>query len=411
MAIEIVVPRLGWSMDEGTFVEWLIPDGALVSKGDMLYELEGEKTSEEIESFDEGILYIPADAPRPGDTVAVGTRLAYLLAEGETPPVVKQEEYGSSNVRRPSQENEEVPRQDVRAGNSPHGSRGGEQPSSARVSASPRALRTARELGVDCSNIQGSGRNGRVRQRDVIAVAGRSSAPNRCKDEGASLAARKPSSKIRRTIAHRMLAGAQQTAPVTLTTRVDASGLVSVRQGFKAEGVPYVPSYNDFLVKLVAVSLTECPEMNASWGNNAVEFNDEINIAIAVDTDHGLVAPVLRSVPALSLDEIASQSRLLAEKARSGSLSEHNLRGGTFTVTNLGMFDVDYFTPIINVPQTAVLGVGRIADEPVIRENKVIAGKTLSLSLTFDHRVIDGAPAARWLQRLSKKITAIARSD
>jgi pyruvate dehydrogenase E2 component (dihydrolipoamide acetyltransferase) len=201
-----------------------------------------------------------------------------------------------------------------------------------------------------------------------------------------------------------MLAGVQQTAPVTLTTKVDASALFAARQQYKSSGAEIAPSYNDIIVRLVAASLPECPELNACWINDAVYIYDEINIAIAMDTPRGLLAPVLRNVAALSLQEIAAESRRLAEQALSGNLAEEQMTRGTFTITNLGMFDIDYFTPIINLPQTAVLGIGRIADEPVVAGGKVVPGKTLSLSLTFDHRVIDGAPAAGWLQRLAKMI-------
>ena len=165
-----------------------------------------------------------------------------------------------------------------------------------------------------------------------------------------------------------------------------------------------MPSYGDILVRLVASTLPNCPELNACWVNDSVYLYDEINIAIAIDTPRGLVAPVLRNASNLSLAQITAESQRLVERARQDELTENQLAGATFTVTNLGMFDVDFFTPIINLPQAAILGVGRVADEPVIMDGRVVPGKTLSLSLTFDHRVLDGAPAARWLQQLAKII-------
>jgi pyruvate dehydrogenase E2 component (dihydrolipoamide acetyltransferase) len=389
MPIEVIIPRLGWSMDEGLFGEWLINDGDFVNVGDMLFVLEGEKALQEIESFDEGILHIPADAPQSGDTVAVGQRLAYLLAEGESPPAPDTTAPVAENVEnvqpahKPTQPTEPVTR------------------TANRVVASPRARRTARQLGVEWATIPGSGRNGRIRERDVIAAAQQSPAQAGLPKTRGTL---QPPSKMRRTIAQRMLAAVQQTAPVTLTTKVDASQLFAARQRYKSSGAENAPSYNDILVQLVANSLPQFPELNASWINDAVYTYDEINIAIATDTPQGLLAPVLRNATELSLEEIAAESQRLTEQARSGQLTEEQLSGGTFTITNLGMFDIDHFTPIINLPQTAILGIGRIADEPVIAGDKVIPGKTLSLSLTFDHRVIDGAPAARWLQRLSELI-------
>ena len=201
-----------------------------------------------------------------------------------------------------------------------------------------------------------------------------------------------------------MLASREQTAPVTLTTTVNATNLLTVRQRYRDDTRETTPTLNDVLVKLVSSLLPECPELNACWVNDAIYTYDEINIAIAIDTPAGLVAPVLRGANARSIEQIAAESRRLAELCRSGQLAEGDLAGGTFTITNLGMFDVDHFTPIINLPQTAVLGIGRIADAPIVVDGQVVAGKTLSLNLTFDHRVIDGAPAARWLQRLSKRI-------
>jgi len=212
-------------------------------------------------------------------------------------------------------------------------------------------------------------------------------------------------SAIRRTIAQRMLAGVHHTAPVTLTTKVNAKEFVAWRERLRtARTGGAAPTYTDLLVRLVAAVLPECPPLNACWRNDGVFLYDEVHIAVAVETDSGLVAPVLKNAAALSLDEIAGQTRLLAERARAGQLAPDELQGGTFTITNLGMFGIDFFTPIINLPQAAILGVGRIADEPVIEDGRVVPGKTLGLSLTFDHRVIDGAPAARWLQRLAELI-------
>ncbi len=379
MPIEIVVPRLGWSMDEGTFGEWLKSDGEQIDQGDMIFILEGEKASQEIESFDSGVLCIPADAPKPGDTVRVGQLLGYLLATGESAP-----------ARR---EISMVPEQQSRSEDRGEVTRIVESRSK-RLAVTPRARRTARELGVDSAKIRGSGRHGRIRERDVLAFAAHETTD-----------VQQSGSKIRRTIAQRMLAGAQQTAPVTLTTKVDASELVAVRDRLKAERSDRtIPSYNDILVKLVAAALPECPELNACWHGESVVFNDRIHIAIAIDTERGLVAPVIRDAASLSLDEIASQSRSLAEQARQGTLSQNQLQGGTFTITNLGMFDIDFFTPIINLPQSAILGIGRIAREPVVVGDQVVPGFRLGLSLTFDHRVIDGGPAARWLQRLAQII-------
>ena len=433
MPVDIVVPRLGWSMDEGTFVEWLKKEGEIVREGDMLFVLEGEKAAEEIESFDAGKLYLPAEAPQPGDTVAVGQLLGYLLAEGESPPVaapptvvskVPPQESSTKDTQRVAGpaagrlarergiDLDAVPTLDptgrVRSVDVPRNERPANDTavssSRRRVIASPRARRTAREMGVDWKNVVGTGRNGRVRERDVVSAKrhlSAAAAPVPLPNVPGSLTT---VSRIRRTIAERMVAGVHQAAPVTLNTKVNAVELASLRARYKSNGAEIVPSYNDILVKFVAESLAECPALNACWVNDAIYVYEEINIALAVDTERGLLAPVLRNVASLSLEEIAVQSRQLAEQARSGGLSQERLRGGTFTVTNLGIFDIDHFTPIINLPQAAILGIGRVVDEPIVDQGRVVPGKTLSLSLTFDHRVIDGAPAARWLQGFAKLI-------
>ena len=202
-----------------------------------------------------------------------------------------------------------------------------------------------------------------------------------------------------------MMAGLHQAASVTLTTKINAEAMVALRERLKLEAIDgIVPSYNDLLIHSAAQTLRELPELNACWHDNGIYFFDAIHIATAVDTPDGLLAPVVRDADRLTLREIAEQTRQLIAQARSGQLSQKQLSGGTFTISNLGSFDIDAFTPILNLPQAAILGVGRIIEEPVIRNGQLAVGKTITLSLTFDHRVLNGAPAARWLQRLCDRI-------
>lgn len=402
MPIELTIPRLGWSMEEGVFGEWLKSDGERVRVGEMVYVLEGEKAAHEIEALDAGILCIPPDAPQPGDTVQVGQVVGFLLSAGEPAPAsVRREPVTAAAVTA-------NPPAAAAQGMSAAESRGeipAAEKRATRVAASPRARRRAQELGVDWTQFRGTGRNGRVRERDVLAFAdARPSAalPAPRERPPAAPGRLQPASGIRSTLAQRMLAGVQQTAPVTLTTKVDASALVAFRKQWKASQSPWaVPTYSDMLVKLTAVALGDLPELNACWHAGGVYLYDAIHIALAVDTPSGLLAPVIADAGQLSLAQIAERSRTLLEQARAGTLTAEHLQGGTFTITNLGMFDIDSFTPIINLPQAAILGVGRIVQEPVVREGRIEIGETMSLSLTFDHRVIDGAPAARWLQKLS----------
>jgi pyruvate dehydrogenase E2 component (dihydrolipoamide acetyltransferase) len=204
-----------------------------------------------------------------------------------------------------------------------------------------------------------------------------------------------------------MSAGAHETAPVTLTTRCDATNLVSLRDQFRAAergAEEIVPSYNDLLVKLTAMILTRHLLLAAQWGEREILLPDGFHISVAVDTDAGLLAPVVRDADKLTLRQVAAELRWLAASARSGGLSADEMQGGVFTITNLGMLGVEAFTPIINLPQCAILGVGRIVREPAVVNDQIVPRDRMTLSLTFDHRVVDGAPAARFLNDLRHAI-------
>jgi pyruvate dehydrogenase E2 component (dihydrolipoamide acetyltransferase) len=420
VATTIIVPRLGWSMEEGTFAGWLKPDGARIQSGDTLFVLESDKSAEEIESLDAGILRIPPDGPKAGDTVKVGQVLGHLVAEGESVPVESgrvgrgtrptMPAGGSRSSTHPtlppagpavrqlarslgvelttiagSGERGRITEDDVRrqpqAAPTAHG----------KQAISPRARRVARELGVDCNGLPGSGRNGRIRERDVRAAA-----------HGQPAGRLIPHTSVRRTIAARMIAGVTQAAPVTLTTKLDATNLVELRNQFKAttDDDDIVPSYTDLIVKLAAIALRQHPLLQAQWRDDGLFVPQRIDIALAVDTEAGLLVPVVRAVDRLTLRQVAAQSRALIEQSRAGRLTAEQMRDATFTITNLGAFGIDAFTPIIHLPQCAVLGVGRIVREPAVVEECIVPRDLLTLSLTFDHRVVDGAPAARFLQTL-----------
>jgi pyruvate dehydrogenase E2 component (dihydrolipoamide acetyltransferase) len=365
MASEIRVPRLGWDMEEGVFLGWLKRDGEEVKAGEPIYTLEGDKSAQEIEALDTGILRIAPNGPREGDAILVGTLLGHV--ESLSP---------SSSRGAPS------------------------RPTRRRQAVSPRARRAARELKVDVAQVQGTGRNGRVRERDVIAFAEVNT------KEPVPATGQTPTS-VRRTIAERMVHSLRTTAPVTLTTTVDATNLVNLRDQFKATGPNLetpVPGFTDFFVKLTALALGKHPDLNARWIGERIETPAEIHIGIAVSTDGGLLVPVLRDVPRLTLRQLARRSRELVQKARSRQLTAEDLKGGTFTVTNLGAFGIDAFTPIINWPECAILGVGRIHKQPAVVNNQIVPRDLVTLSLTFDHRLVDGAPAAQFLQTLSRGV-------
>ena len=398
MAFELFVPRLGWDMEEGTFTGWLKKDGQTVKEGEPVFLVESEKAEQEVESLESGILRIPADGPQPGDVLPVGTLIGYLVAPGEEAP---------SSVRSVAA----VPPMPERAGAKAEPASTGaaavptpaaqpreKRDPAARASISPRAKRLAKELGVDWKKVRGTGRAGRIVEQDIRAAASGAAA--------ASEARPAPVGRLRKRIAERVSESTRSTAPVTLTTEADATNLVSRRDELKASvsGGAVAPTYTDLLVKLTATALEKHPLLNAYWENERISVLDDIHIAIAVDTEEGLLAPVLRNANKKSIEQIAEESRSLAETARARKLDRDSLQGGTFTITNLGTYGIDAFTPIINLPQCAILGVGAIRLKPAVYEGQLAARHMVSLSLTFDHRIVDGAPAAAFLKTVRELI-------
>lgn len=391
MPCEVRVPRLGWSMESGIFLRWLKGEGEAVAVGEPLFELEGEKATQEIEAVDAGVLRLLPESPAPGSEVAVGQLLA-MIAENAQAPIDNPERRESHTQNATDKAGDAISESREMAAATAALS----APANG-VRSSPRARRVAAELGLKVEQISGTGRQGRVRERDVLAAAATSqqpeSAPHRTPD--------------RRTIAKRMAASAQQTAAVTLTRRVDATHLVSLRRQFKTAGAELVPSYNDIVAKLVAECLRRHPQLAGRWERDALVLpnGDRFDIGLAVDTEHGLFVPVLRDVGRESLLQVAAQSQRLVAAARSNRLTLADLSDGMFTITNLGAFGVESFSPLINLPEVAILGLGTIRREPVILDDDRVARRDqMTLSLTFDHRALDGATAARFLQALAVAI-------
>ncbi len=462
MATEIVMPRLGWTMEEGVLVEWIKHDGDMVQPGDIVFTVESDKALNEIESFEGGILRIPPDSPPPGSKILVGGLLAYLVQPDELAPFEKATQTSSPVPRSASSEETSVvgAQHASPAGITSSTTRNGNMPT-----ISPRARRVAHELGVDWTAIEGSGRTGRIVERDVrafvaqqpavspVAVSPAVTAINisplahRVADElsvdlgklaaampgkrieradverfaaqaaqpiapsitqPAAQGMRAPIPNVRRIIADRMATSAHTAAPVTLTTEVDATELVQLRKQLKAQaGNQVVPAYTDLLAKLVAHTLAEHPMLNARFDGDDIVQSEAVHIGLAVDTERGLLVPVIRDAQAKSIRQIAQTSADLAERARTGKLKPDELQGSTFSITNLGMYEIDAFTPIINLPECAILGVGRIVPKQVVIDadaERVAIRHMLFLSLTFDHRLVDGAPAARFLQRIKQFI-------
>ena len=429
MPIPVTVPRLGWSMEFGTFVEWLKADGEQVRPGEPIFRLEGEKSVEEIESLDAGVLAIPPDGPKPGDRLAVGTTIGFLLQPNEprpapasvppsdASPAFPHEPAASPAVRRLARE-QGVDLRTVQ-GSGREGrvvledlARSPRSAPSHEPAISPRARRLAHQHELDWKSLRGTGRSGRIRERDVIAAmrtipAERSQPVSSRQPLTTPSDSLVPLTSIRKTIASRMVESHQTTAPVTLHTIINASNLVNLREQFKAASATNeqpVPSYTDILVKLVGFALQSHPLLTSRWSEAGLRPTQRIDIGFAVDTDAGLLVPVIRDVPALGLRTLAATARELIERARRGQLSSRDGDGGCFTVTNLGGYGIDAFTPMINLPECAILGVGRIEERPVVSGDRIIGQAQITLSLTFDHRIVDGAPAARFLQTLTRLI-------
>ncbi len=454
MAIEIVMPRLGWTMEEGTLVEWIKKDGDTVQPGEIMFIIESDKALNEVESFEAGIFRIPPNSDVLGKTLPVGTVLAYVAQVGESLPFEQaQQSAPAANLSAAPATSIAEPQQPIAvvaaSQLAPHSSNGNTLPN-----ISPRARRVARELGIEWTALTGSGRTGRIVERDVraaVSIAASASpaqispvAKRAAEELGVDVSAlaaqmpgqritrehveraaqpvapisaqpqsaetRTPMPRVRQVIADRMSASAHTTAPVTLTTEVDVTELVRVRQGLKIASksdTRPVPSYNDLLAKLVAEVLRDHPQLNARIDGDEIVTSSAVNMGFAVDTDRGLLVPVVRDVGAKSIRQIAAEGTALVDRARNSALRSDDLSGGTFTITNLGMYDIDAFTPIINLPQCAILGVGRIVPKQVVIDveaERVAIRHMMFLSLTFDHRLVDGAPAARFLKQVKQFI-------
>ena len=283
--------------------------------------------------------------------------------------------------------------------------------------ATPLAIKVAADLGVDLRAVTGTGVEGKITREDVeaAAAAARPAAPTVAaapvapvpafKIGAAEVAATEPLTGLRGIIAERMAFSAHSAARVTLVTEVDAMAFVEARTRLKeavSEAWGFAPGYTDLLVLIVARALREYPYVNARLNGETIERLAHVNVGVAVDAERGLLVPVLRDADQMGLRELGTHFREVVGRAREGKSLPDELTGGTFTITNLGMFEVDAFTPVMNPPEAAILGVGRIQPKPVVVEGEIVVRQMVTLSLAFDHRIVDGAPAARFLQRIKR---------
>ncbi len=414
MASEIFMPQLGLTMAEGTIVKWLKKVGEPVKQGEALFEVETDKVVQEVPSMEEGILaeIVVGD----GGTVPVGKTIAYLTAPGES--LVRAAGNGDGGTGRrgdgePSQSSVLSPQSSVLSPQSsvlaPEG----------WVRASPAAKKLAEKLGVDYRTLRGSGPGGRIVEADVRrAAAAMPAVVPAATTQPFAASAVSPSPRppvapsptgrlelrgVRKVVAERMALSFSTAPHFYLTVELDASNLVA----FHKQVVPAIqkrfgvePTITDLLIKATAMALREHPEANASWIDGGIQRNATVNLGVAAAMSEGLVVPVIQGADRLSLGEITRKRKDLVERARSGRLTLPDLEGGTFTLSNLGMFGIDQFQAIVNPPQAAILAVGRIKDRVVPVDGQVGVKPTMFMTLSVDHRVMDGAEGAKFLARI-----------
>lgn len=394
MATNVILPSLGFDMVDGTLSRWLKKEGDRVEKGEAIAEIETEKATVEIQANASGVLAkIVVEA---GKTVPVGTVIGWIAEPGET--------VQAAPAPPPQAPGPGLPPTDVTAGvekkETPPG------PAAERVKASPVARRMAQEAGIDLARIQGSGPDGRVMERDVqAAMEAKPSPPERAGETGLPPGGTVPLNRMRQAIARRM-ADSKSTAPhfyVTVEIAMDEAMNVREQLNRFAPDESKV-SINDLIISAAARALTRFPSLNASYRDGSLEFHPRINIGIVVALEDGLILPVLRDADRKPLKAIAAESRALSERAREGKLRSDDVGSGTFTISNLGMFEVDEFIAIINPPEAAILAVGAVTPRPVAVGSEVRISLRMKATLSVDHRVADGAQAGRFLQEVRKRL-------
>jgi pyruvate dehydrogenase E2 component (dihydrolipoamide acetyltransferase) len=451
MATQVIMPKQGLQMTEGTIIDWKVSVGDMVSSGQAILEIETDKLTIDVDAPEDGVvlklLYQEGDTVPVAETIAVigkpGEDITDML--GDIPGTVGEE--SSGNAEKPASATD-IPSMPATSGVTVSDSAG--EGAAERVYASPRARWRAKEKGIPLNSIDPSGPEGLIIERDVFRVAekkyiepaatplakkvasvkevdlkavksskmgGKITKADvlRAMEHGAFPEAKiverevqegggylLPHDGMRRTIAKRMNESLSIAAQANHRMDVDFSELVRLRGKLKSSGLSV--SYTDILVKIAAGALKLMPLMNSSWTDEGIMIKEEINVGLAVAVPDGLVVPVLRNADILSLPEMYERSRELIKKAQNGRLGAADMSGGTFTITNLGMYDVDSFTAIINQPESGILAVGRIVEKPVVLNGEIVVRPMVTLSLTYDHRVIDGAPAAEFLRTVKNFI-------
>ena len=406
MATDVKLPRLGQGMESGVIVRWLKSEGEPVAKGEPLYELDTDKVTQEVESELDGVLtkiVVPEGDVEVGATVAViesdGASPAPAEAQAEAPREAPAEDSPADAAEAPAPAPEPAPAA------APPGADGRTAAAPARLKASPLARRMARERGVDLASLQGTGPEGRILADDVERAASGAAAPATPSTASPALPAGEvetvPLTSIRKTIARRLTEA--WSAPVfQLGVSADMTEVLALREQLVerlAEG-DAKPTVNDVLVKLAGAALMRHIPVNATFTGEEIQRHPSAHVGIAVAAPQGLVVPVIRDADRRTVQEIARARADLVGRARDNKLTLQDMEGGTFTISNLGMFGVEQFTAVLNPPQVAILAVGAVKDEPVVTDGVLDIAPIVRMVLTCDHRAIDGADGAAFLQTL-----------
>jgi pyruvate dehydrogenase E2 component (dihydrolipoamide acetyltransferase) len=403
MATDVIMPALGVAQEKGTLLNWLKAEGQSVTKGDPLMEVETDKATVEIEAPASGILTnVTASA---GDEIPVGNKIAVILAPGEVATAATDQDPRPLPEGEGKSEARPVLRPEILSEGHPlpegEGRGKGRSAVRGKILASPAAKRIAKEKGIDIASLKGTGPEGAVLAEDVLrSTNSQAAAP------GGSTKIKETVqlTPMRRIVGERMTKSKQTAPHFYLSMDVDMTEITRRRNMLKEKGESLVPSINDCILSACARALRDFPSLNAAFTDHGVEIYSDINIGMAVALDEGLVVPVIRNADRLSLQELAKQSREFAEKAQKKKLFPLDYEGGTFTVSNLGMFGVDNFVAIINPPQCAILAVGQVAPRVVPHGEGIAVRPMMTMSLSADHRVVDGAIAARFLQEVKRHL-------
>ena len=409
MAEIVRMPRLSDTMTEGTVAKWHKKVGDAISEGDLLAEIETDKATMEFESFQEGVLL--HIGVQEASTAPVDCILAILGEEGEdvsavieadAAPIIEEKVEEPKEVKKETSvkvDPLETPKASSPEVESSPSVLVSKSTPNGRVKSSPLAKRLAKEKGLDISLIPGSGEGGRVVKRDVdnyqSGVVRTGLTEERYSEE--------PVSQMRKTIARR-LSESKFTAPhFYLSITVDMDNAISSRKVINAK-LGHKISFNDIIVKASAMSLREHPTVNSSWRGDVIRRNEHVNVGVAVAVEEGLLVPVVRYTDTKTLSEISKEVKAFAQGAKEKKLQPSDWEGSTFTISNLGMFGIDEFTAIINTPDACILAVGGIQQVPVVKEGQIVPGNVMKLTLSCDHRVVDGASGAAFLQSLKAYI-------